>query len=220
MTPVKKLYILYYEDPEAYIIPNTAWMDSVLGDIYCRGCWTLDRSRYPKPVDVFVERFSSRNPIGFVDRVCMGVIRNDLRALLEPWTTKFTFGNCFDDDGRHIATHSTFYSSDYVIKRMGPGSVYWQCNLCGVISSRRGGSRSYFLSYDVGDLKIMHTRYCSTLVTEEILRQVDLTKVPGLAIGEYPLFDRPIDGVRFPNDREDVQGEPPPIRDFRKKYRD
>lgn len=225
MTSHRYLYSLGYDDPNAYVLVDYSWEAIALQGHWCIGCRTLNRALFPQPIDVRVSALPRLCPIGFVYETPIGIIRDDVRQLLSPWLTRFVFGECYNTQGIRIPSHFTFYSKDYVANRMGPGTRYAQCDRCGTIQSQRagpgkdGGTPS-LLSYEVADQPIVQNWYCATFVSEAVVAAIDAPSVHRLKCWRVAVVERPRDGVRFPTDPDDVTGESPPVRDFRRHYRD
>lgn len=204
----RSLYNLSFADVTAHIVANGTWWMQEMGKTWCKNCRILRREIYPQPVDVCVERIPVRNPIGFVSRAPIGVIRNDLRDALEPWLKGFVFGRCVDDDGAPIATHSTFYSCAYVHERGGPKSVFRLCSQCGVVCSRSFTPPEHYLASEVRDEPLVQSVICTTLVSKELRDTLRSKAIVGLRMRKVPVLDRPLDGWQFPNDPTEWGGKP------------
>ncbi|HOV77295.1 MAG TPA: hypothetical protein PLS24_04660 [Sedimentisphaerales bacterium] len=208
MSNVGTIYELEYRDLTTHIVPNPEWWYSEMGKTWCKNCRTLRRELYPKPIDVCVGMIETGNPIGFVSRAPIGVIRNDLRDVLRPWLRGFVFGRCFERNNVLIATHSTFYSREYVHCRGGPGSIYKLCSQCGAVSTREMLPPECYMVHEIGDKPLVHDILCDTLVSEEVCNVLRAEKIRGLRIQPYPVVDRPSDGWKLPNDPPDWSGKP------------
>lgn len=209
MNVVGTIYGLYHKNPHLTIVPNTDWWQAELGKSWCGRCTGLRRELYPQPIDVQVTHVPPKYPIGLTSRLAVGIIRADIRAMLEPWLDRFVFGRCFGSEGEPLDTHSTFYSAHFVYDRFGSGTHYRQCSMCGLVWPRDVVSPRYFVQRDLVGRDVLQTKTCSTLVSERVLQVLDVRSVPDLKVKAYPVLEAPIDGVRLLTDPPEAEGESP-----------
>ena len=208
---IRNMYQLYYSDIAASIHPDVEWWKSEYNKTHwCSKCNLLRREYYPKSIDVKLNQATlEQTPIGSLSRAPIGVIRNDLRSVLEPWLGRFAFGRCFDSQDELIANYSTFYCHGFVLDRFGPGSRFRQCNHCGQVSTWETVRPRYFLEYSIGEVEVVQDNFCSTFVSERVAAILREQNIKRLKISPVPVYSRPIDGFKLPSDPPDVEGQLP-----------
>lgn len=196
----RMLYRVVSRHPDP-VHADKSWLERAKGTVLCPECSHIDRSGYPKPVDVYL-RSLARGEVtsGSLPFAGVKVFRKDFIDHISQYLSEFIVGRCFWSDGTVIDDHVTCYSDSYLVVRGNTKSKYYVCSTCGIILSQLGRSPTYVLRRHLGNPLVYQNGFGGFLLDEEFALGIDWSPWPDVCLDAVGIRDTPIDGQILPGD--------------------
>jgi hypothetical protein len=181
--------------------PDERWKDEFLRE-HGFPCGHYDFQFFPDPV--VVAQVGKDVPYGFVDRILVDYLREDLLEILSPEIANhLTFGRVMHTSHGELTSLTTIWSPRRVRIRAGKKSDCWQCEECGqVIYNPRG--YWYVLASDLTDAPLFFAKG-GIIVNEELYQRLKGCHWKKVDIRKLTVLDKPRDG--FPADLSTITPE-------------
>lgn len=185
--------------PPQPVTPDEDWLAGACGDIVCPQCRRIDRTQYPRPLDVVFCDPPSYETSVLLEGTGITVFRRDLVDYLRDHLAGFVLGECFLDDGSAMDEYVTCYGRDYVIVRGGRNSRNFVCNGCGMILSDLGPGPRYVIQQELTGASVYQDAQCGLYLAEELGFEIDLGPwidafLAGIGVRERPIEGQPLPG--------------------------
>ena len=180
----------------------------------CPVCLHVERSFYPRPFDVVLERLpeslyeesmiSMRHASLFFANIDFTIWRRDFIDVIKDELNEFSFGHCLLPDGTIIEDYVTCYSPEYLIIRGNKQSRYQICPRCRCIASEIHNSPHYILSQYLKKGPAFQDSKGGLYLSCEDQKQYSLLlKSFNVSLDLVVVRDIPVDGQILPGDKDD-----------------
>ncbi|MEZ6058375.1 MAG: hypothetical protein R3C01_16870 [Planctomycetaceae bacterium] len=170
---------------------DSIWAERVFAASRNSTCGHLFHSH---PVDCYVARFGDRSPLTFLAQTGVEIIRQDLRAMLEPhFSKRFRTGRVMDSNGGLLSEWTSFRDETPALVRGGSKSQAWLCPTCKKWIYYPMG-KWYILAKDIPSDPVFGTDMGGVIVTNAIWQSIIGTKLSKVACKRIPVNDQPKDG--------------------------
>jgi len=173
----------------APVMPDNSWLRTMLDDIICSKCLSIDRSQYPRPFNVVLTEMPSRRTCDVIAGTSITLFHKQFVSLFSSDMQEYVFGCCFSSDGSLLNDYVTCYSKHYIMLRGNQHAYYWKCGCCGKIHSEPKNGPRYVLRHDLSNSMLYQDARCCIYLTESLamnlyLEQWDDIKLIGVPIRE------------------------------------
>lgn len=163
--------------------PGRDWILRHRGQEFCDYCNKVNRTLYPRGIDILLNLENGAPPITTQNTLCIGIISKELKTAILPWLGELAFGRCFDVEGRLIESFESFYTDLYVT----PVSTdRFCCSRCGVVTAQWGVPPKLY-HRDVRDREVLVTASCEVLVSERVRVSVNWRLFPEIELVPFEL---------------------------------
>lgn len=178
---MRYLFALEQADKSAHVeTPGRDWILEHRGVEFCDYCNKVNRSQYPRGVDVVLSLAGGMPSVGRQHTLCIGLISAHLRNALGKWMDDFAFGMCYDRNGTFIGNCSTFYHGTYVIP---VSNEQFVCPRCGTVTAH--WSEPPRLHHEgVGSRLIVEEATNLLYISEEVYESVNWQDFPDIDLIE------------------------------------
>lgn len=191
------LYLTTSTHPDP-VIADRAWLNSAIGKTLCPECNSIDRRRYPAPVNVVLRELPEDKTSGLVAETGVSVTRVDFLDELRDSLRDFVFGRCVWQSAEPVATHVTAYGPRYLALRGGKEDHYYSCRTCGTLNTYYSRVGKYVLQKDVKGGLAYETQCGRWILTKDIAGRIDWARWPDMELTEIPILDKPREGDACP----------------------
>lgn len=135
----------------------------------------------------------------------VGVVREDLRAIVEPYAEDIVWGRC-EVVSRPMAGQLAFYTvqvarGKMVFTRRGKGNYHRQCPGCARIGSPNFAARQGLVIYQVAGRPLVCDSHGDLYIEESLAKSLKLRdRIEDLRLFKIPLLEEPEDGWVLPGD--------------------
>lgn len=182
------------------LFPDEAWLRDAQGDQLCAACSCLDRTQYPRPLDVVLSSEPQEQVLDRIETTQITIFRRDFIDALSNHLTGFVLGGCLLSDGSLIEGYCTCYSPSYVLLRGNRQSRYAICPECGAIISELGNSPKYVLERDITESLIYQDVRCQLLLADQVIEGLDTDEWLDFYVDGVSVRESPADGQTLPGD--------------------
>jgi len=134
-------------DPPELVYPSEMWMNAGRTEMLCRICHSINRSLYPKPLDIVLEGPPEEGlPCVPVETTGVKIWHQAFLDQIRNYMGHFVFGQCVLSDGTTVSDYATCYCRKSVLIRGNRQSRYRKCQSCGSIQSSVKPGPQYVLS--------------------------------------------------------------------------
>lgn len=189
------------EGPDA----DSVWVSRSAGTLFCKYCRSVNRSLYPRPLDVVLLADPPRTwTIGEPFRVGISIYRADFAEIIRKAVPRFVAGRCLLPNGQVIRDYVTLYSDKAVLMRGDRETTTKVCKLCGSVWSDlvmiNPGRPAYLLRHQLtGDL-FYQGESSPDFMEDELVGCIDWHRFPDLEVLDVDTLDIPLDDRRLPGD--------------------
>lgn len=169
---------------EAYAEARQTWL--------CPGCLT------PKPgvaaVDAWVQVPPTKEPLNVVLGAGLPIATRKLISSFDPSLvhSDLYLGHVFGPDGRELKDWATFRGKHRLIVRGSEDATFRNCNVCGRALYFAMG-KSYLYPAPPSGASLFESDLRGLILTEEILMQSGVERIPGIHIEKLAVLDAPKD---------------------------
>lgn len=197
------LYLIQslHSDP---VIATKTWRKSVMGSIICPACNGLDRSWYPRPINVILEECPPGVACGHVCFSGFEIFHVDLIRQLKPHLGEFILGQCCFANGSIIVDHVTCYSQGWIVERGAMGSEYRECQECGLIRPNGWRGSQYVLRSSLTDARVHQDGFGALYFDEDLAMELDMSSWSEVELEPVAIRDEPVDGCYLSCDPRDA----------------
>lgn len=195
--------------PEAWACdPSSRWVQQKQREnVLCSICERVLHGWFPSPIDVMYAR-----PIELfhvLETSQAGIALIDIRLLnrISSYLPPVAIGKALDQSGNPVDTHRTIYPEFTVEPRHYPPRKITVCPECGTIRTYPACSKpSYLVSYQLRGRPCVMDKIGMIYISDAAASQIDVSDLKPLFFQEIEVRDRPLDGLRYPDDPPWVQG--------------
>lgn len=203
--------MVYYDLalPEVWTCdPSPRWvLQRQRENMLCSVCERILPGWFPTPIDVVYSR--PVQPYHILETSQTGIALIDRRLLdrLQPYLPSVAIGRALNKNNQEIETHRTVYPESIIQRRHYPPRKIVPCIECNIIRAYPASTEpSYLMSYQVADKPCVMDRIGAIYVSEDVAQRIDISDLKPLYFHAVGVKDRPLDGLRYPDDPPWVEG--------------
>lgn len=171
-----------------------AWRQQAYGTILCEKCHCIDRSNFPKPIDVILTGKPERRIEGGIWWTGINIFSVQFIDMIRKHLSRFVTGKCFDTAGNVIADYVTCYSKDYFVVRGNKESRYKSCDKCNTMRPIGWHGPQYVLNECLTDELVYMDADSSIFLDKRLVTELDLSKWADMELKPIAVRDKPTDG--------------------------
>jgi len=184
------------------VFPDEEWLQQGAG--ICPRCNYIDRSRYPRPVDVVLADRPEGQTAALIETSGITIWRRDFVKIIEKHLDGFVLGKCLLADDTVLDDYVTCYGAKYIVVRGNRQSRYRICSACGTVASEVRPGPEYVLARDLTDAKVYQNAQCRFFLAEEVAWAYDFDNwgndTAFVALKPISVRETPADGQHLPGD--------------------
>ncbi len=178
---------------EEYTLPLSFWVREQRSKTICPNCYKLKSGLYPQAVDVFLSERPRQLSCDGVFHAGMGIIREDLLAVLSPHLKDFVLGRCFDESGALISEYRSIYCRNRIRLRAAPNAPNYstyECNVCGLTAEL--SDSPYVLRKDLPDSEVFESSIACLFLSGDLAARFPWKQFGDLKPIVIPVLDAPL----------------------------